>query len=219
LTPTTTSSEAAVSTPGQDLFIGQVLPAGTITELPSDQFIFLAFTSIPTPTADVRKRGENVARQRRPTVSPLVLVNLGSGSPGGIDQDNCDAASPLILQAGSLVQYGQAVAKSLLLGIAPFGFPTYATESNKTFSLNDGFLQWDNPDEGLATFYDCARVIVAAFVTPPGTPLDGCSQIQVGAIAGRACVDRVEQTRSPNATFVAPINVYNPVDNSSKTTK
>lgn len=205
---------APTTTTGSGLFIGQGLPAGTVNDLANSQFVFLAFTNTPAPTAGLRKRGDNIVRQAQDNaVSPLALVNLGVGLVGGFSQDDCDASSPLLLQAGSLVQYDKAVAKESSQTIAELGFLSDPTGSvNQTFSLVNGFLEWNSPDLGPATFYDCTGRFFAAF----GAPLPSCVEIQVGAIDGQACVDRVRQTRVPNPDFTAPI--YIPTSTSSSTT-
>ena len=203
--PARSAISSATSSNLPDLFIGQGLPSGSVTGLPENQFLFLAFTS---PAGEVRKRRNQVARQPKDDSAQLLgLVNLDSGLVGGYTPDECDRSSPLLLQSGALVQYGQNVAKVPGRDIAPLGLLDDAAGGiNTTFTLTNGFLAWNTPDIGDATFHNCAGAVFAAFGTSPA----GCSPIRIGAINGFACRDRVSQTRDPNAFFIAPLAVTKP---------
>lgn len=212
--PTTSGAVTTVlPTSSEELDFGLGIPTGTVTDLPDDQFIFLAVSAsstnplVPTEVSHgqggvvVRRQAQEPAIERR----PLKLVDLESPDEASdnVSQEQCDSADPLLLRMGSLVQYDYSVGKPFNETLLPLGFliPPPGNQIDQAFTLLDGVLQWNATDVGNALFFSCNGQIVAAFdeMVPPG-----CTQVVVGAIAGDACQQRVEQTRTPIATFTAP---------------
>ena len=208
-----TSGAVTMTSPtSQELDLGRGVPTGTVTDLPDDQFIFLAISAsstIPTlPTAVAQAGGPALARRQvEPLVErrPLKLVDLRSADDASdnVSQDQCDSADPLLLRMGRLVQYDLSIGKPLDETLSPLGFlvPPPGNQIDQAFTLVDGILQWVAPDVGNALFYSCNGEVVAAFdeVMPAG-----CAQVVVGAIDGNACQERVEETRSLVGTFTPP---------------
>ena len=202
----TSQNQPPITSPA-NLVIGQDLPRGSVTNLPDDSFILLAFTTVSGAVGTSSSTGRPlVKRQARPsTATPATIVDLSSptGQPNSVGQDNCDGASPLILRSGSLLQFGNSIAKQPGTTDPLLGFLTDPNDQvNVTFSLVSGYLRWNAPDTGAASFYSCDGLLFAAF---GNDVLPGCQEVLVGAIAGRACSQRVEQTRAVEETFTPPV--------------
>lgn len=97
------------------LRIGQGLPTGFYQDLPSTQFILLAFTDAPVPEPRIRRRRNVRRRSSTASARPIMALNLTKAEEllNGDDQDLCDKSTPMLLQSGALVQYEDAVGKSL----------------------------------------------------------------------------------------------------------
>lgn len=204
-TPSGFTTTSALPTTGyfnsSSLTFGAGLPSGSYTDLPTETYVALA---IATPGGGFRKRGEqDLVRRIEATATPCVAVNLSPSSvSGGVSQDQCDQSTPLNLIGGKLVQNGRAVAKAsgekfALIGFGNAGFNTV----DIVWSLINGVLSWVT-DDGTAIFYDCSGSLYAAFddETHPG-----CTVVDLGAIAGSACVDHIKGNGgTPNPSFTDP---------------
>lgn len=217
--PTASGAVTLTSATSGELGLGQGLPSGSFTDLPDDQFIFLAVsasstnplvpTAVPQAIAQDPPGAALIRRQQQEPVverRPLRLVDLESKDDASenVSQDQCDSADPLLLRNGRLLQYDYSIGKALGESLAPLGFliPPPANQVDRTFSLTNGVLQWNATDVGNALFFSCNGEIVAAFeeMVPAG-----CMQVIMGAIDGDACRKRVEKTRSPIDVFTAPL--------------
>ena len=202
------------------LAIGDGIPTGVVTSLPMASRILLAFNDanvVPAGRA-VRHRRQVVPQDAAPAPSPtsatpVSVVNLAtvsvaapaaSSQPDTVYSDNCDAATPLVLSDGLLLYNGTAVNKyygdtAALLG--QLLSDDWSDQVNSTFSFVNGFLQWLAPDVGQATFYSCGGTLWAGF---PDLPYN-CTQVDVGAVAAEACIQRVAATRSVNPALTAAV--------------
>ena len=210
----------AITTAFPPLTIGDGIPAGRVTSLPAASRILLAFNDanvVPAGRAVLNRRQavpQDAAPAPSPTsASPVSVVNLAtvsvaapaaSSQPDTVYSDNCDAATPLVLSDGLLLYNGTAVNKyygdtAALLG--QLLADDVSDQVNSTFSFVDGFLQWLAPDVGQASFYSCDGTLWAGF---PSLPYN-CTQVDVGAVAAEACVQRVAATRSVNPALTAAV--------------
>ncbi|KPI35458.1 uncharacterized protein AB675_11734 [Cyphellophora attinorum] len=203
-----TSVEQTTPTPTlETLRIGLGLPSGTVSDLPSGSFLLLAFTSLPPAAARRDKRNANDAnvmtqrpakeleRRQESTADPVFAADLANptGSPDAPGRDNCDDSTPMILQRGSLLNSGSAIAKLPDESMPLLGFlvDDPVDEVNTTFALIDGFLSWITPSNEVADFFSCSGSLIAAF----GDEVpDSCTPVIVGAINGTACSRVVAQT-------------------------
>ncbi|KAJ9606819.1 hypothetical protein H2200_008829 [Cladophialophora chaetospira] len=217
-----TSSYTAASSPQittlPPLSIGEGIPSGILTSLPSSNRIVLAFSDLNIKQPDRRDLGkrQDGGQDDQPTglstgtASAVSVVNLatvgpsaasGSGVPtlqNAVSQDNCDDATPFILSDGLLLTGGQAVGKLVGSTAALLGSLQNPPDDqvNKTFLIVDGYLQWSTDDVGVATFYSCENgALWAGF---PSAPVSSCTSVLVGAVAASACASRVQQTATLN---------------------
>lgn len=216
----TTSNTATVTRFVPPFTLGQGLPAGGVTNLPFEQFFFLAY-STPVPAPLQRRDAALERRQARVqnTATPIVAVDLTVPTPGAPAQPavNCDNATPLDLVNGVLAGKGFSVAKLLNSRDAVLGYlsPPPASQVNITFTIQNGLIQWNTPDVGGASFYSCGNVLYAGF---PNLQIAGCNAVQVGPIAGSVCVSYVTSSRSVNPTFTAPLTSTTPSGGSGSAT-
>jgi hypothetical protein len=177
-----------------------------VTDLASNTFVFLAMTtSAPQAKRAIVKRQQISAGG---SASAAAVVDLNSLVPsatplGGPSPDNCDASTPLNLIDGVLAGVDFVLDKILGANVALLGSvgDTAEATTNITFSINDGILQWNSPDNGAASFFNCAGQVYAGF---PNVDLEGCVPITIGAIAGAVCQARVLLSRAFDPTFTNP---------------
>lgn len=180
---------------------GQGLPTSSYSSLPTDAFVFLAFTREPR-----QAKRDVYARQltASASVSAATIVDLIPPQASGLlPPSECDNATPLDLINGSLSGGDFTLNKVFQSTAAILGSVTdsAATVINVTFSLNNGVLSWTTPDRGAASFYLCSGSIYASF---ENDAVGACQPISIGAIAGQVCVDFVARTRAVNPNFHAP---------------
>lgn len=212
-----TSITSSITLP--PLTIGAGIPAGVVTSLPSSSPILLAVDDL---RVDRQPRWAHLKRQnmmldQAPAVtsaSAISVVNLAiATSPGTastsisngeytLPPDNCDDATPFILSDGLLLHDDAPVGKmfgttTALLGTLDDDAPP--DNVNRTFSLVDGYLQWQTDDVGPAMFYSCDGVLWAGFPSPPAIR---CTEVSVGAMAAQECVSRVQETAVVNPSLV-----------------
>jgi hypothetical protein len=177
------SSTVAITSTVEELFIGQSLPTEVVTDLPTDIFIFLAFTQTLEPSAGLDRRRDkpdvatprlfSAHRQRRlggqAPAEPVIAVALTEPDGSAIvpDQNACDLSTPLLLRQGSLLRANGSAAKRSGDVLPLLGFllddSDRSNEVNVTFSLERGLLSWTASDAGSARFFLCPDGLSAGF--------------------------------------------------------
>merc|ERR1712093_641508 len=185
-----TSAPSSTITSAPVLNLGDGFPDGVVTDL-QDDFLVLGFTALARQPA---KRAIQRRQQVGVTALPAVVVNLIDGdntNSQDVPAEECDFATPLILDTGKLVSYDRAIAKQNGATEAVVGFLVNegVNAVNASIRFVDGRLNWFAADgTGNANFLSCPNGLYAGF---PNFQADGCTEVLAGAIGSQACINLV----------------------------